>query len=158
MAIKDSIAKLRKALRTTQTNAPAVIDTLIRGLDGVEEAAEEENTYSTDERVVGTWTDGSKIYEKTFDKSITLGIQEWTSTSETIENIKQIISADAYYANSGAYWCVSARVTSSIVELLSFRASGTPITGFTIRYTKASASRSPEEKDTKNGDEEKNER
>ena len=35
MAIKDSIVNLKKELRTTLTNVPALIDTLVRGLDGV---------------------------------------------------------------------------------------------------------------------------
>lgn len=64
MAIKDSIVNLKKGLRTTLTNVPALIDTLIRGLDGVEEATENQTTYSTDEREIGTWIDGSTLYER----------------------------------------------------------------------------------------------
>ena len=94
MAIKDSIAKLRKALRTTQTNAPAVIDTLIRGLDGVEEAAEEERTYSTDERIVGTWIDGKELYEKTINFGA-LPNSDTKEVSHGIANIDQIIGIDA---------------------------------------------------------------
>lgn len=150
MALKDSFINLNKALRTTLQNVPAVVDTLIRGFDEIGDAAEEQSTYSTDERVVGKWIDGSDIYEKTFNKSITLGVQEWTNTSETIENIKQLISVDAYYSNSGAYWCVSGRVLNNTVELLSFRSSGTPITDFTVRYTKTTANRAPEN-GTRNG-------
>lgn len=67
MAIKDSIVNLKKGLRTTLTNVPALIDTLVRGLEGVAEAAEEEITYSTDERVVGKWIDGSDVYEKVIE-------------------------------------------------------------------------------------------
>jgi len=152
MALKDSFINLNKALRTTLQNVPAVVDTLVRGLDGVAEAAEEESTYSTDEKVVGTWIDGSKIYEKTIEKNVSLGVNAWTTTGVTIANIKQIVSVDAYYAESGATWAISGRILNSTIELYSFRAEAlTPINSFTIRYTKTSASRSPEENDTRNG-------
>lgn len=49
MALKDNILNLNTALRTTLQNVPAVVDTLIRGLDKVADAAEEQTTYSTDE-------------------------------------------------------------------------------------------------------------
>ena len=95
MGIKESIANLRKALRTTQTNAPAVIDTLIRGLDGVETAAEEENTYSTDERIVGTWIDGSEIYQKVINVG-TLPANQGKTINLSELNIETIINVYGY--------------------------------------------------------------
>lgn len=172
MAIKDSIAKLRKALRTTQTNAPAVIDTLVRGLDGVEEAAEEENTYSTDEKEIGSWIDGSKLYEKV----INIGALPDSSTKAidlSALNIDKIIEFNGYattgtinipiqYAVGGTagFIGVATYYTSNngrlTIETYNDRSSYTECY-MIIKYTKASASRSPEENDTKsNGDEEKN--
>ena len=86
MTIKDSIVNLKKGLRTTLTNVPALIDTLVRGLDGVAEAAEEESTYSTDEHVVGKWIDGSDIYEKT----INTGAMPNTTTKDVAHNITDL--------------------------------------------------------------------
>lgn len=165
MGIKESIANLRKALRTTQTNAPAVIDTLIRGLDGVETAAEEENTYSTDERIVGTWTDGNTVYEKTFEipalpNNTTLNIDHNIS-------IDKIVSIDAYATDNTNYLPIPfifndmesiINITAGKVRIVIFsnRNASTYKGIVTLRYTKTAASRSPEN-DTKNdGDEEKN--
>ena len=167
MGIKESIANLRKALRTTQTNAPAVIDTLIRGLDGVETAAEEQSTYSSNERVVGKWIDGSDIYEKVVD----LGALPDTTTKNVphgISNLDRIISFNGTAKSGGTiipipYAPLAAIAENGIALLFSDvnvgittgkdRSSSTAY--IVLRYTKSAASRSPEN-DTKNdGDEEK---
>lgn len=158
MTIKDSIVNLKKGLRTTLTNVPALIDTLIRGLDGVAEAAEEENTYSTTEHVVGKWIDGSDIYEKTYANS-----EGWTITGNNIttldvidiSNVKDMIS---FNCNDGvSNWAYLANTISGDGKLvvINIRASNVLAKNITLRYTKTSASRAPEN-DTKNGDEEKN--
>lgn len=164
MAIKDSIANLRKALRTTQTNAPAVIDTLIRGLDGVAEAAEEENTYSTDERIVGKWIDGSDVYEKVVDLG-NLPNATSKSVNHGIENLDKVISMVGV-AQSGTssrtlpYPSPSSPVYTSVLSTAVSILTVTDVSDYKgfmiIRYTKSTASRSPEENDAKNdGDEEK---
>ena len=167
MGIKESIANLRKALRTTQTNAPAVIDTLIRGLDGVETAAEDERTYSTDERIVGTWIDGSEIYEKTIDCGA-LPNTTSKSVNHGIENLDRIISIDGIskdnnlnnimfpHINTVGAASTSLYVTSTTIVIRSFSDMSTyNSTYVTLRYIKATTNRSPEN-DTKNdGDEEK---
>lgn len=174
MGIKESIANLRKALRTTQTNAPAVIDTLIRGLDGVETAAEEENTYSTDEKVVGKWIDGSDIYETVIDTGA-LPNAEQKSTNITALNIDKVISMSGRATNGTntlvmPYTYMGTAETSKpeVVALYTRSvnkslviATNTDRSAFTestviLRYTKASASRSPENDTKNNGDEEKN--
>lgn len=159
MTIKDSIANLRKALRTTQTNAPAVIDTLIRGLDGVEGEVEKGAEYSTEELEVGTWVDGRKIYQITSRVSITAVSGQWTNTNidNTTSEIDTIISAEAFN-NAGINWgfVVVSPNKGSYVTVLNIRSSDIQVEYLTIRYLKTSASRSPEENDTKNdGNEEK---
>lgn len=165
MGIKESIANLRKALRTTQTNAPAVIDTLIRSLDGVETAAEEENTYSTDERIVGTWIDGSDIYEKVIEFGALPN-----ATNKRVEHgitgINKIISitgtaSDENYSTTVTIPdhspAISIFVSSTNIVITTITDQTSNINTFiTLRYTKSAASRSPEN-DTKNeGNEEKN--
>lgn len=165
MAIKDSIVNLKKGLRTTLTNVPALIDTLVRGLDGVEEATEEESTYSTTERIVGKWIDGNNVYEKTFEipalpNNTTLNIDHGIS-------IDKIVSIDAYATDNTNYLTIPF-IFNDMESIINITAGKTRIVIFsnrnastykgivTLRYTKTSASRSPEENDTKNGDEEKN--
>lgn len=167
MGIKESITNLRKALRTTQTNAPAVIDTLIRGLDGVETAAEEENTYSTDERIVGKWIDGSDVYEKVINvETITL-VEGRMDILHGITNLGNVIALDTImkdsstdrpipYTYSNGTSIISVYVSATNITIVSTTSISGNAAVITIRYTKAAATRSPEENDTKNdGDEEK---
>ena len=161
MGIKDSIANLRKALRTTQTNAPAIIDTLIRGLDGVETAAEDQITYSTDERVVGTWIDGSEIYEKviTFESALSVSYSTYTDTTIDTTTIDKILRCDGIHENGpyvGALLADPTRESHTILGLQTTRnTANSNVKSIIIQYTKRNPSRSPEN-DTKNdGDEEK---
>ena len=163
MAIKDSIVNLKKGLRTTLTNVPALIDTLIRGLDGVAEAAEEESTYSTDERIVGKWIDGSDVYEKVINfgklpnattKSVTHGITykevvffSGVATSASDVRAMPSVSTSTYF--------ITITMNTTNINILVAEDFSTYDGYITIRYTKPNTSRSPEN-DTKNGDEEKN--
>lgn len=59
------------------------------------EKVENATTYSTDEKIVGTWIDGSNIYEKTFN----MGALPDTSTKiipHNITNLNEIISLNGY--------------------------------------------------------------
>ena len=165
MAIKDSIVNLKKGLRTTLTNVPALIDTLVRGLDGVAEAAEDQITYSTDERVIGKWIDGSELYEKIINfgklpnattKSVDHGITfkeviSFSGVATTENDVRPIpsVSATNYF--------ISLTMNKTQVSVLCEQNFSTHDGYITVRYTKPSASRSPEENDTKNGGNEENE-
>ena len=157
MALKDSFTNLNKALRTTLQNVPAVVDTLIRGFDEIGDAAEEQTTYSTDERVVGTWIDGRKIYQITNRVSITAVSGNWTNTNidNSTSKIDTIISAEAFN-NAGINWgfVVVSPNKGSYVTVLNIRSSDIQVEYLTIRYLKTSASRSPENGTKNGGDEE----
>lgn len=58
-----------------------------------------ENDYSTDEKVVGTWIDGSTLYQRTYDYTI-------TSTSESIAEVANatIVDIKALCNTSGTTW------------------------------------------------------
>ena len=167
MALKDSFINLNKALRTTLQNVPAVVDTLIRGFDDVADAVEEQNTYSTDEKVIGTWIDGSKLYSRYVDFG---AIPNSSMKEQRIEgiDIKELtgIGFAADYVMPIPYIYPSPD-TPQVIGLYAARPSAAQTnkdtirmitnsdrTGFTayikIKYTKVPASRSPEENDTKN--------
>lgn len=169
MTIKDSIVNLKKGLRTTLTNVPALIDTLVRGLDGVAEAAEEQTTYSTDERAIGTWIDGSTIYEKTFE--ITTLPNNTTLNIEHGINIDKIISIDAYATDLTNYLpipfifndmesIINITAGKARIVIFSNRNASTYKGIVNLKYTKTSANRAPENETKNNGDEtpEKDER
>ena len=167
MAIKDSITNLKKGLRTTLTNVPALIDTLIRGLDGVAEAAEEESTYSTTERVIGKWTDGSELYE------IVVDFGTLPKTSGKILEIEALANANVITYNGIAKDNLGNTIpipyvsttNSAIVTYIGQNNKLYVITEndrsafngiFIFRYTKNTANRAPEN-NAKNGSEENEE-
>ena len=171
MAIKDSIVNLKKGLRTTLTNVPALIDTLVRGLDGVEAEVEKGEIYSTEEQEIGTWTDGSKLYTRYVDFG---AIPSSTSKDLRIEgiDIKEIVgtgfAADYTMPIPFVYqlgdaiqlisiYAVRANIAQTNKDTIRM-VTNSDRTGFTayvkIKYTKVSATRSPEENDTKNGGDE----
>ena len=164
MALKDSFINLNKALRTTLQNVPAVVDTLIRGFDEIGDAAEEESTYSTDERVVGKWIDGSDIYEKVIDFGA-LPNNTTKSVNITSLEIDKVISITGAAASRGLKLALPfVYPETQQINIATAYISGnnlnitdnTDLSGYNgiviIRYTKTSASRSPKN-DTKNGDE-----
>ena len=153
MALKDSFINLNKALRTTLQNVPAVVDTLIRGFDEIGDAVEEENTYSTDEKAVGTWIDGKTIYE------VTVNIGELPnntikSINHGIANINDIVYITGV-AKSGNNFIPlpfvgdNRGVSLFISKVQIFVTTGTDLTTYsgsvTFRYTKTAANRAPED-------------
>lgn len=162
MALKESILNLNTALRTTLQNVPAVVDTLIRGLDKVADAADEQTNYSTDEHVVGKWIDGSTVYEKTLNCGALPAAGVQNSVEHGITNLGKILSIEgiaisnnwnlqigsiipggdnptvAVYANSQYVRIVTSVTRAEYTESY-----------VTIRYTKSTENRSPEN-DTKN--------
>lgn len=107
--------------------------------------------YSTDEQVVGTWIDGSAVYEKTFELSDRTSVKNDYSTiiisDTTTYAINNIIDCVYYDNNGGSDLSVIRALPTNIETYLS--ANNTliayyntdnvyQITKFTLRYTKTS--------------------
>lgn len=158
--IKESIVNLKKSLRMTLQNVPAVVDTLIRGLDEVEDAAEEQSTYSTDEKVVGTWIDGKTIYEKTFEYGA-LPNNTLVSKEHGVANIDNIVYMSGIAVEGNTTIPVpfigENNISMFITKVAVFITTSINLSTYnctvTFRYTKTTANRSPEN-DTKNGGDE----
>ena len=98
--------------------------------------------YSTDERVVGTWIDGSTIYEKTFDVSsspIDLSPNTWVDTPFSATNITRIIDFSALSSDGSNIGWLGVSRNGNYIRLQNVRNSSIPIAIFTIQYTKASS-------------------
>lgn len=99
--------------------------------------------YSTEEKEVGTWIDGSKIYECTWNFSSPLLITSgnWSDTSIAVADtdIYIIVNCEAI-SSSGARWTfVSATTdlaTTTYVRLLNARNTNVNVKYLTLRYTK----------------------
>lgn len=164
--VKESIINLKKALSNSLQTVPNLIEVLKRGLDGVETAAEEESTYSTDERVVGTWIDGSTLYEKIITITSFPPKDQSTFINHNITNINEIVYLDCTCFTGSVYqkipnvWEGSmmnlAANTTGIAIQATRDTSGYNKAYCIIRYTKSAASRTPENDTKNNGDEEKN--
>lgn len=96
--------------------------------------------YSTSEKIVGTWIDGSTVYERTwvFDSQITLQSNSWYSTDINASGFGKIIRTDGMDSN-GTYFPIGAANSDGIIKLISFRSSGTTgVKWLTLQYTKSS--------------------
>ena len=97
--------------------------------------------YSTDEQVIGTWIDGSTIYEKTFVFSSTLSCTSnaWTNTDISSSNIGRIVSVSCFTNSGSLFDFIGAnRDSTNYVQLFNVRSSAIPVDIVTLRYTKTS--------------------
>ena len=93
--------------------------------------------YSTDEQVVGTWVDGSTIYEKTYNTNLVLSYGDWLVVDSTQTNI-QLISAQTVCGTTlESQISTMADATYGLRVLLQINKSRT-LTNLTIQYTKSS--------------------
>lgn len=101
--------------------------------------------YSTDEQVVGTWIDGSTLYEKTYSvsSSVTIGTS-WSDTGfELPTNTNRIIEGFMYRnAQSGALMYSAFSINTNNNHLNAMLAIADTLdagSSITIRYTKSSS-------------------
>jgi len=97
----------------TQTYQPLV--------DLIDEAAEQRETYSTDEQEVGTWVDGSKLYQKTYTFSGTGAANPFSTTVDmTGKTITNVIPHYAKYTYGGGTvgYCIGSRLTANNSNVL----------------------------------------
>ena len=97
--------------------------------------------YSTDERAVGTWIDGSTIYQKTFEltTAVIVNNSNWTSTEISKGDINKIISCEGM-TSDGTCWgdlCATPNVDSYINLLTARNGDTESVKWFTIKYTKS---------------------
>lgn len=108
------------------------------------------HNYSTQEQAVGTWIDGSTLYEKTVT-NISLSHNSWTTIFDagtigaTVIEYQGVISLDGttpycqleYYRNSGEFSCTS--INNNQLKLLANIQAPETLLWATIRYTKTTS-------------------
>lgn len=68
--------------------------------------------YSTDEHIVGTWIDGSIIYQRTFVFSNPVNVKDsWVNTNIDSTDIDKIIRVVAYHSDGTCYTDICADPT-----------------------------------------------
>lgn len=96
------------------------------------------HNYSEQEQVVGTWIDGSTVYEKTFIFSeIAIPKETWTTVVDVSTlNIDRLVSV--FGNGSGASQVASVNAFNDNGNLKVFLSFAWGMTSITIRYTKLS--------------------
>lgn len=104
------------------------------------------HTYSTTEQIVGTWIDGSDVYEKTISVSSVSLSSGGYETVDTITGLDTIISCNGYVVEGNLKYTlndISLRVIQDGTSVKLYSPSGTTWTissgAIIIRYTKASS-------------------
>ena len=66
---------------------------MFNGIDYTGGVSNNGHTYSTDEQVVGTWIDGSPVYEKTqYISALPSSVGDWVNYPHGISNFDRLIS------------------------------------------------------------------
>lgn len=98
--------------------------------------------YSTDEQIVGTWVDGSTLYEKTYEitSSLALTANTWTQTSFAQDNINRITMVRVSDSSGACADNLACGFVSDYIALNSARNVQFNDTSYmTIQYTKTSS-------------------
>ena len=96
--------------------------------------------YSTSEQIVGTWIDGSTLYEKTIDfgEDISISSSGWTTTSATVTNIGAFINCYGHHSDGSFQGSMLAYANGNALQLQATRNGSTYVRYVTLRYTKSS--------------------
>ena len=94
--------------------------------------------YSTDEQIVGTWIDGSTVYEKVFalPSSVRVG-NDWVSTGITDSTISKILRAEGLMGDGACYICLNAVMDNGVLKVTKESTGWNNTTHIILRYTKA---------------------
>lgn len=95
-----------------------------------------ENVYSTQETIVGTWSNGKPIYRKVFGGLSFGGTSNaWTDTGATLTNVAQLIRVTAC-ASSALIPPLGFRINSNKLQYYSVTASWNNSYNVIVEYTK----------------------
>ena len=95
------------------------------------------HTYSTSEQVVGTWIDGSTIYEITYElqTEVEVSYLNWTSSGITLTNIGRVIGVDLL-GTSNYQGGALANIQNDTLMVQTTRNSNAYAKYIVLRYTK----------------------
>lgn len=141
-AFADAIEGIYNRPAIPATTGATAGDVLTLGSDGPEWATPAGgNDYSTDERAVGKWIDGSTVYEKTLimQSAVNLSAGAWANSGCQISGIGIIPQATVIRSDSYGPWAISVgyNKTTGDIQLFSSAAASLGANSMIIiRYTK----------------------
>ena len=99
----------------------------------------EPHNYSTDEQVVGTWIDGSTLYEKTFVFSGGLVCEAYAWTVTTIDvDFNKVVQSEGTSDGSANVSVLAAKTLGGKLQIMNLRKTTLTVGSATVRYTKSS--------------------
>lgn len=129
----------------TDTLNTIEIDGVVYDIEGGSEGGQGLNpaNYSTEEEVIGVWTNNLPVYKKTwtFSSAITVGSNSWADTSISVNDtqIHTIVNCEAVGPNGQAWTCISAttdEATQTYVRILNTRNTDVNVKHLTLYYIK----------------------
>lgn len=134
--------RIRKIESVTATNG-TIVDSLngssttdAPSINAVNNKFKEISTYSTEEKVVGTWIDGKTLYRKTITHTITTNNQE--TIPHNINNLQDFINISGNFKNNYNYYMpisaieIFGEATNIYVKSINY----TGICNIILEYTK----------------------
>ena len=95
--------------------------------------------YSTSEKIVGTWIDGSTVYERTWNGLNVNVSTDWTATGITIANASKIIYAMGTRIDTTCCLCLNAIIQSGgVIKISKDSDDYSSVDTITLQYTKSS--------------------
>ena len=129
----------------TDTLNTVEIDGVVYDIEGGSEGGQGPNpaNYSTEEEVIGVWTNNLPVYKKTwtFSSAITVASNSWADTSISVNDtqIHTIVNCEAVGPNGQAWTCISAttdEATQTYVRVLNTRNTDVNVKHLTLYYIK----------------------
>lgn len=129
----------------TDTLNTIEIDGVVYNIEGGSEGGQGLNpaNYSTEEEVIGVWTNNLPVYKKTwtFTSAITVRGGSWADTSISVSDtqIHTIVNCEAVGPNGQAWTCISAttdEATQTYVRVLNTRDTDVNVKHLTLYYIK----------------------
>lgn len=95
--------------------------------------------YSTEEKIVGTWIDGSPVYQKviTFPSTVQVAGDTWANTNISVASYNMKMILECWLYDIGRAYPAIGAFSSSYLEVMHFR-NGATVTasGAIVKYTK----------------------
>ena len=129
----------------TDTLSTIEINGTIYDIEGGSEGGQGLNpaNYSTEEEIIGVWTNNLPVYKKTwtFSSAITVVNNSWADTSISVSDtqIHTIVNCEAVGPNGQAWTCISAttdEATQTYVRVLNTRNTDVNVKHLTLYYIK----------------------
>ena len=120
---------------TTPSSGHYTVFGVIQGLD-----SSIQNRYSTNEKAVGVWIDGSTIYEKTYELQSELEVSNtsWTATTIDASSISRIVGVEILGTANYQGSALANKTSGNLIQLQTTRNSTAFCKYLVLRYTKAS--------------------